>query len=106
MAKKGLHPEWHDEAKVFCNGEEVLVTSGTKGSYTGAQGAPDWLARADSCAQPPRAGGPPRHGPAAALRRAYVPCPTHHRARVTPSCPQWISGRATTPTTRAPPPRW
>ena len=29
MAKKGIHPEWHDEAKVMCNGVEVLVTSGT-----------------------------------------------------------------------------
>lgn len=36
MAKKGLHPEWHSEAKVICNGEEVLTTSGTQGSYTGA----------------------------------------------------------------------
>lgn len=37
MRKKGIHPEWHDEAKVFCNGEEVLTTSGTKSSYTGAR---------------------------------------------------------------------
>lgn len=36
MAKPGLHPEWHSEAKVMCNGEEVLTTSGTQGSYTGA----------------------------------------------------------------------
>lgn len=35
MAKPGLHPQWHTEAKVLCNGEEVLVTSGTKPSYTG-----------------------------------------------------------------------
>ena len=34
MAKKGIHPEWHDEAKVMCNGVEVLVTSGTRPSYT------------------------------------------------------------------------
>lgn len=34
MAKKGIHPVWHDEAKVLCNGEEVLVTSGTRDSYT------------------------------------------------------------------------
>ncbi|KAL4437764.1 hypothetical protein ABPG77_005676 [Micractinium sp. CCAP 211/92] len=34
MAKKGIHPEWHNEAKVICNGEEVLTTSGTQGSYT------------------------------------------------------------------------
>lgn len=33
MRKKGLHPEWHNEAKVICNGEEVMVTSGTQGSY-------------------------------------------------------------------------
>ena len=37
MAKKGLHPEWHTEAKVICNGEEVLTTSGTQDSYTGAR---------------------------------------------------------------------
>lgn len=36
MAKKGIHPEWHEDAKVICNGEEVLTTSGTQGSYTGA----------------------------------------------------------------------
>lgn len=36
MAKKGIHPEWHTEAKVICNGEEVLTTSGTRDSYTGA----------------------------------------------------------------------
>jgi large subunit ribosomal protein L31 len=36
MAKKELHPKWHNEAKVVCNGEEVLVTSGTQDSYTGA----------------------------------------------------------------------
>jgi ribosomal protein L31 len=35
MAKKGIHPEWHDDAKVICNGEEVLVTSGTKANYNG-----------------------------------------------------------------------
>jgi len=34
MRKKDIHPEWHDEAKVMCNGEEVLVTSGTQASYT------------------------------------------------------------------------
>jgi large subunit ribosomal protein L31 len=32
-AKKGIHPEWHNEAKVVCNGEEVMTTSGTKPSY-------------------------------------------------------------------------
>ncbi|KAL4855275.1 50S ribosomal protein L31 [Chlorella vulgaris] len=34
MAKKDIHPKWHSEAKVMCNGEEVLTTSGTQGSYT------------------------------------------------------------------------
>jgi large subunit ribosomal protein L31 len=34
MRKKDIHPEWHEEAKVVCNGEEVLVTSGTQASYT------------------------------------------------------------------------
>ena len=33
MRKKEIHPKWHDEAKVICNGEEVLVTSGTQPSY-------------------------------------------------------------------------
>lgn len=32
--KKGIHPEFHEEAKVFCNGEEVLTVSGTLPSYT------------------------------------------------------------------------
>lgn len=77
MAKKGLHPEWHDEAKVFCNGEEVLVTSGTKGSYTGAQGAPQAGSPGRTAVRRrPLCGGPPsRAPPAAALRRVYVPCP-------------------------------
>jgi hypothetical protein len=35
MAKKGLHPEWYDEATVTCNGEEVLKVGGTKSSYIG-----------------------------------------------------------------------
>lgn len=35
MRKKDIHPEWFEESTVFCNGEEVLVTSGTKASYTG-----------------------------------------------------------------------
>jgi large subunit ribosomal protein L31 len=33
MRKQGIHPEWHEEAKVVCNGEEVLVTSGTQSDY-------------------------------------------------------------------------
>lgn len=34
MRKEGIHPEYHDDAKVFCNGEEVLTTSGTQKEYT------------------------------------------------------------------------
>lgn len=33
MRKKGIHPEWYEESKVSCNGEEVLVTSGTQPNY-------------------------------------------------------------------------
>jgi len=33
MRKKDIHPEWHPEAKVFCNGVEVMTLSGTKQSY-------------------------------------------------------------------------
>lgn len=33
MRKKGIHPEWYEEAKVVCNGEEVLTTSGTQPGY-------------------------------------------------------------------------
>jgi len=33
-AKKEIHPKYYKEAKVICNGEEVLVTSGTMESYT------------------------------------------------------------------------
>lgn len=32
-AKKGLHPEYFDAAKVVCNGQEVMVVGGTKSSY-------------------------------------------------------------------------
>ena len=32
-AKKDIHPEWHDESKVICNGEEVFTVSGTKKEY-------------------------------------------------------------------------
>lgn len=34
MRKKGLHPEIYEDAKVYCNGELVLVTGGTKPEYT------------------------------------------------------------------------
>lgn len=30
MPKKGLHPEWYPEAKVFCNGELVATMGSTK----------------------------------------------------------------------------
>eukprot|EP00891_Asterochloris_glomerata_P006532 jgi/Astpho2/6532/e_gw1.00099.51.1_t len=33
MRKEGIHPEYFEEAKVFCNGEEVLTVSGSKESY-------------------------------------------------------------------------
>jgi large subunit ribosomal protein L31 len=33
MRKKDIHPAWHEDAKVICNGEEVMVTSGTQASY-------------------------------------------------------------------------
>ena len=35
-AKADIHPKWYDEATVMCNGEVVLVTSGTQPKYTGA----------------------------------------------------------------------
>jgi large subunit ribosomal protein L31 len=47
--KKGLHPEWHPDAKVYCNGELIMsvgatqpqlnveVWSGTHPFYTGQQ---------------------------------------------------------------------
>jgi large subunit ribosomal protein L31 len=34
MRKKGLHPQIYEDAKVYCNGELVLVTGGTKPEYT------------------------------------------------------------------------
>ncbi|KXZ45075.1 hypothetical protein GPECTOR_59g684 [Gonium pectorale] len=33
MAKKGIHPQWFPEAKVICNGAEVMTVGGTKPSY-------------------------------------------------------------------------
>ncbi len=30
MPKPGIHPEWHPEAKVFCNGEVVMTVGSTK----------------------------------------------------------------------------
>jgi large subunit ribosomal protein L31 len=47
--KKGIHPEWHPDAKVYCNGELIMsvgttqpqlnveVWSGTHPFYTGQQ---------------------------------------------------------------------
>ena len=32
-AKKDIHPEFHKEAKVYCNGEEVFAVGGTDESY-------------------------------------------------------------------------
>jgi len=28
--KKNIHPEWYDEAKVFCNGELIMTVGCTK----------------------------------------------------------------------------
>lgn len=33
MRKRDIHPEWHPEAKVFCNGVEVMTVGGTKKEY-------------------------------------------------------------------------
>lgn len=32
-AKKGIHPEWHPEAPVMCNGQQVMTVGGTKKVY-------------------------------------------------------------------------
>lgn len=31
--RKDIHPEWHPEAKVICNGVEVMTVGGVKPSY-------------------------------------------------------------------------
>ncbi|CAN7103184.1 unnamed protein product [Brassica rapa subsp. narinosa] len=31
--KKDMHPEFHEDAKVYCNGELVMTTGGTKKEY-------------------------------------------------------------------------
>ncbi|KAK9902239.1 hypothetical protein WJX75_008959 [Coccomyxa subellipsoidea] len=31
--KKDIHPQYFEESKVFCNGEEVMTVSGTKEKY-------------------------------------------------------------------------
>lgn len=33
MMKQGIHPEWYAEAKVICNGVEVMTVGGTKQTY-------------------------------------------------------------------------
>ncbi|KAF8066411.1 RPL31 [Scenedesmus sp. PABB004] len=33
MRKRDIHPEWYGEAKVFCNGVEVMTVGGTKSQY-------------------------------------------------------------------------
>lgn len=33
MMKKDIHPKYYDDAKVICNGEEVLTISGTQKEY-------------------------------------------------------------------------
>lgn len=33
MMRKGIHPEWHPEAPVICNGVEVMKVGGTKSVY-------------------------------------------------------------------------
>lgn len=56
MRKPDIHPEWHPEAKVFCNGVEVMTVGGTRAEYnvdvysgnhpfyqaSGAQRGPNW----------------------------------------------------------------
>ncbi|KAL3340915.1 hypothetical protein AABB24_029194, partial [Solanum stoloniferum] len=32
--KKDIHPKFYDDAKVYCNGEHVMTTGGTKNEYT------------------------------------------------------------------------
>lgn len=33
MMKKDIHPPWYPEAKVVCNGVEVMTVGGTKSQY-------------------------------------------------------------------------
>merc|ERR1719335_1233890 len=33
MAKKGIHPEFYSEAKVYCNGKIVLTVGGSQAKY-------------------------------------------------------------------------
>ncbi|XP_062164010.1 large ribosomal subunit protein bL31c [Alnus glutinosa] len=32
--KKDIHPQFHEDAKVYCNGELVMTTGGTQKDYT------------------------------------------------------------------------
>ncbi|XP_008797524.1 50S ribosomal protein L31, chloroplastic [Phoenix dactylifera] len=32
--KKGVHPEFYEDARVYCNGELVMTTGGTQPEYT------------------------------------------------------------------------
>lgn len=32
--KEGIHPEFHEDAKVYCNGELVMTTGGTQKEYS------------------------------------------------------------------------
>lgn len=32
--KKEIHPQFHEDAKVYCNGELVMTTGGTQKEYT------------------------------------------------------------------------
>jgi large subunit ribosomal protein L31 len=34
MAKPGIHPEWHPEAQVFCDGEVVMTVGSTQPKLT------------------------------------------------------------------------
>lgn len=59
MPKQGIHPEWYPEAKVMCNGQEVMtvgstqpiinveVWSGNHPYYTGTQKIIDTEGRVD-----------------------------------------------------------
>nr|YP_010152911.1 ribosomal protein L31 [Olisthodiscus luteus]QQW50572.1 ribosomal protein L31 [Olisthodiscus luteus] len=59
MAKKNLHPEWHRETKVYCNGELVMevgstqpelmvdIWSGNHPFFTGSQKVVDTEGRID-----------------------------------------------------------
>lgn len=33
MRKEGIHPDWHEDVPVYCNGELVMTVAGTKEQY-------------------------------------------------------------------------